>query len=159
MIDYKTSRASGFTLLELFIVITVILILSGLVLGSLQGTQAKARDAERAADIDNIRSKLEQYYSDNGGYPHTLNTSLLAVLDPSALTDPAGVSITIVSPVADQAAARAAANPTAAANYKYIPYPTGCSTITCTGYVLKTYIEQPTGKTPDPYAVYGLNNN
>jgi prepilin-type N-terminal cleavage/methylation domain-containing protein len=152
-------RESGFTLIELLIAIVVIAILSGLVLGSLQGTQAKARDNERAADIDNIRSKLEQYYSDNGGYPHTLSTSLLAVLDPSALVDPGGVSIAIVSPAADQAAARAVASPTSSANYKYIPYPTGCSTITCTGYVLKTYIEQPTAVIPNPYAVYGLNNN
>lgn len=152
-------RTRGYTIIELLIVMVVVAILSGLILGSLQGTQAKARDAERAADIDNIRSKLEQYYSDNGGYPNTVNTTLLAVLDPGALVDPEGVSITILSPVADQATARAAANPTSSANYKYIPYPTGCTTITCTGYVLKTYIEQPTANTPNPYAVYGLNNN
>jgi prepilin-type N-terminal cleavage/methylation domain-containing protein len=152
-------RQAGYTIIELLIVMIVVAILAGLGFSAIQNSQARSRDTERATDIDNLHSKLEAYYSDNGGYPNTFTVSTFSGLSPEALKDGNGVSIVIASPVADQAAALSSPNPTSGANYKYIPYPTGCTAITCTGYILKSYIEQPTSDVPNPYVRYGLNNN
>jgi prepilin-type N-terminal cleavage/methylation domain-containing protein len=155
----RTEPQTGYTVIELIVVIVVVGILSSLMFGAFQGSQGRARDVDRVTDIDNLHSKLEAYYSDNGGYPNTFTASTFPGISPDALKDYQDVSIVIASPASDQAAALASSNPTASANYKYIPYPTGCTAITCTGYILKTYIEQPNGDTPNPYVRYGLNNN
>lgn len=151
---------TGFTIVELLIVIVVIGILATLVLNNISGARGKARDSQRVADITNLSSKLGEYYNDNGGYPSTFSATTLPGIDPEALKDPLGNSITINAPVASQAAAQAVAGPAAGEpNYKYIPYPTGCSGATCTGYILKSYIEEPTATTPNPYVNSGINNN
>ncbi len=153
-------RRDGFSLVELIVVMAVVGVLAVFVFINISGQQARSRDTERTTDIDTLHSRLEEYYRDNGGYPNTFTATTFSGIDPAALKDPAGNTIAIATAVSDQAAARAATNPTGSgAQYKYIPYPTGCTAITCTGYVLKTYIEQPTAKLPNPYASYGLNNN
>lgn len=153
---------AGYTLVEIMLVIFVIGLLLAAVINATQSSQARARDSERATDLDNIHSKLEEYFSDNGGYPNTLSGTILKGIgaQPEILKDPAGNTITIVSPVANQVTAMAVANPTdTGAQYKYIPYPTSCGLITCTGYVLKSYIEKPSSVVPNPYIRLGLNNN
>lgn len=60
---------SGFTLVELLIVIVVIGILAAITLVAYNGVQAKARDAQRQSDINSITKALEMYYIDNGQYP------------------------------------------------------------------------------------------
>ena len=60
---------SGFTLIELIVVMAVtgILITAGLT--SYQGTQRSSRDARRRADLEGIRQALEVYKSSSGVYP------------------------------------------------------------------------------------------
>ena len=149
----------GYTVIEVFIVMVVIGILGALVFANVQNSNARGRDAERTADMDTLHSRLEEFFSDYGAYPNTLSASALPGVSTEALTDPNGVAIVIESPVTSQVAAEATANPTVAANYKYIPYPTGCGTNSCTGYVLKTFIESPTATVTNPYMRLGLNNN
>lgn len=150
----------GFTILEMLIVIVVVGVLASLTFNAVGDSRARGRDAERATDIDTLHSRLEEYYSDNGGYPNTFTVATFGGLDPEALQDPSGNSITIVPPVTSQTAAQATANPTGTGpNYKYIPYPTGCNAINCLGYVLKSYIEKPTPEVPNPYIRTGLHNN
>ncbi len=150
----------GFTIIELLIVIVVIGILSSFAVVGIGDSRARGRDVERTSDIDNLHSKLEEYHSDNGGYPNTFNATTFSGLDPEALKDPNGNAIVINTQVSDQAVAIAAANPTATgASYIYIPYPTSCAAITCTGYVLKSYIERPNSAVPNPYIKRGLSNN
>lgn len=153
-------KAAGFTLVEILIVIIVIGIMLGLVIGGLPGARASSRDKERVTDIDLIHSELEQYFSDHGGYPSVVNKTVLSGLDPVALVDPNGQNLKNNLSVDSQYAATYAANPTMnGPNYSYTAYPTGCSDGLCTGYVLKSFIEQPTDEAPNPYVRTGLNNN
>lgn len=61
----------GFTLIELLVVIAVIGILASVVLASLNSARAKARNAKRVANLHEIQTALEFYYSDYGYYPPT----------------------------------------------------------------------------------------
>ena len=61
----KNIEKKGFTLIELLVVIAIIGILAGIVLASLGGAKAKAKDARIIADMGQIRSAGEIYYDDN----------------------------------------------------------------------------------------------
>ncbi len=150
----------GFTIIELLIVIAIIAVLAGLVLNNFQGAQAKARDSQRLTDINNVHSKLEEFYNEKGFYPDTFDADDFPGIDENSLLDPDGNLIVISSPVTDEAAAEAAAAPGSINEYVYIPFPASCTTAaeSCEGYVLKTYIEKPTGSTTNPYIKKGLNN-
>jgi prepilin-type N-terminal cleavage/methylation domain-containing protein len=153
-------RSAGFTIVEMLIVIVVVAILTSLIGVAAGDSRKRARDTERVTDIDTLYSRLEEFRNDYGGYPNTFTASTFPSLNPEVLKDPSGQSIVINSPVANQFAAQAVANPTAGgASYIYTPYPTGCTAITCTGYVLKSYIESPSPNTPNPYEKTGLSNN
>lgn len=154
--NMSKSNMLGYTIIELLVVTLVVGILAGLAFGVLGDSRAKGRDTERVTDIDNLASRLEEYRTDKGGYPSTFSASTFGGLDPEALKDPNGVSIVIASTVSDQVAAQAVASPTSSANYKYIPY--SCGT-TCTGYVLKGFIEKPNTNLPNPYVKTGISNN
>ncbi len=55
---------SGFTLVELLVVITIIAILSTIGITIFSGTQVAARDGKRRADVDAISNALEAHYKD-----------------------------------------------------------------------------------------------
>jgi len=60
---------ASFTLIELLVVISIIATLASTVLVSLTGTRAKARDARRLQDIDQLVKAIELYYFENETYP------------------------------------------------------------------------------------------
>ena len=60
---------SGFTIVELLVVIVVIAILATVMYISYNGIQARTRDDRRLTDVANIEKAMELYYSDNGSYP------------------------------------------------------------------------------------------
>ena len=60
----------AFTLIELLVVIAIIGILASMVLASVYGARAKARDAVRMADIDQVAKSLQMYELDHAGYPN-----------------------------------------------------------------------------------------
>ena len=60
----ETGRRLGFTLIELLVVIAVIGLLSSIVLVTMSGARAKARDAARQADIRQIGLAMEMLYPD-----------------------------------------------------------------------------------------------
>jgi len=62
-------RISGFTIVELTVVIVVIGILVGIVITSYFKIQADARDSTRQGNITSITDGLEKYYAKNGEYP------------------------------------------------------------------------------------------
>lgn len=139
MISLKR-KESGFTIVELLIVIVVIGILAALVVTTFSGIQRKARDSERQTDINAVHSQVEAYYAQNGKYPTLANiqdssfiSGQLKGLDPSALKDPKQASTVTTYPVAAAAASI----------YAYTVTPSGCdNTATdCTAYVLTATLE------------------
>lgn len=156
----KPPLATGYSLVELLLVMAIISILIVLSSIGIGDSQAKSRDTERTSDINILHSRLEEYYTDKGAYPPTLSDALLPGLDPEALIDPNGNSIDQRTPVTSQVTARNSADPDGSgADYAYIPYPTGCGPTTCRGYFLKSYIEKPSDPITNPYLRSGLHNN
>lgn len=66
-------RRRGFTMIELLVVVTIIAILTAIGIVSFTSTNQRARDAKRIADLNQVRTALEQYKTDtsvsSGYYP------------------------------------------------------------------------------------------
>lgn len=95
----------GFTLIELLIVIAIIGLLATLAIVSLTTAQQKARDTKRIADLKQLQSAVELYFSQSGTnkYPNGLTvwtgastaTSLETAIGPyitNMPTDPSNTS-------------------------------------------------------------------
>lgn len=59
-----SNKDKGFTLIELLVVIAIIGILAGMVLVSMGGARAKARDARRMSDMRQLVSAQEMFYGE-----------------------------------------------------------------------------------------------
>lgn len=64
----KFLNKKGFTLIELLVVISIIGLLAGMVLVSMQDARAQARDARRKQDLAQIVKAMEFYNLDNEHY-------------------------------------------------------------------------------------------
>lgn len=152
MVSLK-NKQSGFTIVELLIVIVIIGILAGLVITTFVGIQQRARNSERQTDINSVSSQLEGYFAKNSGYPTLADITDVtgtewAVANEvkfgdnrKALDDPSGGTTTLVGTV-----------PTAVGAYSYTTTPGGCVSPTdetgapntgtfCTGYTLTAFQE------------------
>lgn len=89
----------GFTLVELLIVLTIILVLASIGIASYLQAGKQTRDKIRLTDMAELEYTLELYYSVNGEYPKTVNGDgteafeyFVGVLDPKYIatipTDP-----------------------------------------------------------------------
>jgi prepilin-type N-terminal cleavage/methylation domain-containing protein len=67
------SKHSGFTIVELLIVIVVIAILAAISIVAYNGIQQRARDSTRKSDINNLAKLLELHYVDRGSYTQPEN--------------------------------------------------------------------------------------
>ena len=62
-------KKSGFTLIEIIVVITIISLLATIGIGSYSTLTKLSADSRRKADLEDIRSALEMYRANNGTYP------------------------------------------------------------------------------------------
>jgi len=62
-------KKSGFSLIELLVVISIIAILVAISVASYTKVRQNARDSRRRVDLENVRQALVMYRSDNGCYP------------------------------------------------------------------------------------------
>ncbi|HSW66911.1 MAG TPA: type II secretion system protein [Bacillota bacterium] len=65
----RSSRQSGFTIIELLVVIVIACILTALVVLTYSGVQAKNRNSDRQQAIDTVKGQLESYYASTNTYP------------------------------------------------------------------------------------------
>jgi general secretion pathway protein G len=68
----RARRDGGFTLLELMIVISIIIILAIIVLPQYQKTVTQARESVLRDDLAQMRKLLDQYAADKGKLPQSL---------------------------------------------------------------------------------------
>ena len=143
MISLK-NKQSGFTIVELLIVIVVIGILAGLVITTFSGIQQKARDTERETDIKAIHGQVEAFWAQKGYYPSLtdINTASNAFvlanlkgLDLGALKDPKDARATVTLVAAPEASV-----------YSYAVLNTGGTSCeaddtTCAKYTLTSTLE------------------
>ncbi len=67
-------RKKGFTLIEMIIVFVLIAILLGLGIPHFKYSTWRAKEAVLKEDLFSIRMLINQYYTDKGKYPSTLQT-------------------------------------------------------------------------------------
>ena len=154
MVSLK-QRQSGFTIVELLIVIVIIGILATLVIVTFSGVQQKARYSERKTDINAIAGQLEAGYANKGYYPtvaglnsDTTRDTLEIRIDLKAFADPKNPQTAGSQVVSAGVATPPTAHGTEDFNYYYSP--SGCDDATsatgqCTGYAVYAFLE---GKEP-----------
>ncbi len=131
-----TSKARGFTLLEILVVMAIIGILASIITVALTGGRNKGRDARRVADIKNLQVALNSYLNANDTYPSvgtddtgyaitTLQTALVPAYLPKIPQDPLYPGVSAV-----------------AGDYQYVRGPSGLS------YGIWVYLETAMGGLP-----------
>lgn len=83
-------KKSGFSFVELLIVISIMTILATLGIASYTNVQQGGRDGRRKADMQLIRGALENYRENNNAYPTPVVASNGLPFGTGALTDAAG---------------------------------------------------------------------
>ncbi|HET9856883.1 MAG TPA: hypothetical protein VFP99_03540, partial [Chthoniobacterales bacterium] len=70
-----TKKLRAFTIIELLVVISIIIILAGLILSTVGYVQKKGALARAEAEIAGMSAALESYKADNGIYPRQTATT------------------------------------------------------------------------------------
>ena len=69
----KSKSQSGFTLIELIVVVTIIGILAAVAISNVKWAQTKAREAALHHDLFEFRKAIDDYYADKQKYPESLH--------------------------------------------------------------------------------------
>lgn len=94
-------KRNGFTLIEIMVATMIVAMLSIIGVVSYNSVNKRSRDAKRKSDLEQVRSALEMYRTDNGWYPGSsqvfipltdLSSSLVPTYLPSIPADPKGTT-------------------------------------------------------------------
>jgi len=86
---HKRRCKAGFSLIELFVVISIIIVLAGLILSTVGYVQKKGERARAETEIAAMSAACESYKADNGIYPRDNTTNQYTdTLDARQNTDP-----------------------------------------------------------------------
>ena len=94
VIHSSFSAENGFTLIELIVVTTIIIILAGLVLSTVGYVQKKGARARAETEIAAMSAACDSYKADNGVYPNNPDTNSL---DPRTNGNPATTAYSLAS--------------------------------------------------------------
>jgi general secretion pathway protein G len=70
----RRNQQSGFTLIELIVVVTIIGILAAVAVSNVRYAQQKARESALRHDLFEMRKSIDDYYADKQKYPQSLQT-------------------------------------------------------------------------------------
>ncbi len=95
----KAVHKSGFTLIELMVVVAIMGILMAAGILAFSNAQQGARDSKRRTDLDAISKAMEQYFQTNNAYPTSAYATALGAFFPSNSlpVDTKGVAYTLTS--------------------------------------------------------------
>jgi general secretion pathway protein G len=68
----KFSVKSGFTLIEMLVVLAILALLLTLAAPKYFSSIDRAKEATLKQDLNTLRESIDKYYADNGRYPNTL---------------------------------------------------------------------------------------
>jgi general secretion pathway protein G len=88
MNDGRRRPNAGFTLIELMIVMSLIVVLASITISVNANGQTRAREAVLKEDLFRMRDAIDQYYADKKEYPATLEDLVAAKYMRSVPTDP-----------------------------------------------------------------------
>ena len=79
MLSKLKNKSSGFTLLEILLVVGIIAILAGIVIVAINPSKqlAVVRNTQRKSDLKQLYNAITQYYIDNSAFPPTISTTTL----------------------------------------------------------------------------------
>lgn len=72
MVNRERTSQSGFTLIELIIVVTIVGLLAGIALVNVRHAQRKAAENILKANLTNMRKAIDDFYADKQRYPSGL---------------------------------------------------------------------------------------
>jgi general secretion pathway protein G len=71
-LEVRAQRERGFTLMELLIVVTLVVVLAGIGLSTYSTSVTRAKEAVLLENLFRMRDSIDQYYADKGTYPPDL---------------------------------------------------------------------------------------
>ncbi|HLK15779.1 MAG TPA: prepilin-type N-terminal cleavage/methylation domain-containing protein [Fimbriimonadaceae bacterium] len=93
----RIGRSSGFTLVELLIVIIVIAVLAAIAIPRFINSSARSKEASLHSDLKLVRDAIERFHSDTSVFPPSLD-ALSSTIAPSTGLDATGASVGINAP-------------------------------------------------------------
>lgn len=154
------SSNTGFTLVELLIVVVIIAVLSSIGFVSYSEFNKNARDVKRLSDLKFIQSALEQYYGDNFNYPQAITGD---VCGDGTISNPVDDGCFLIKGSKTYVNELPKDPLSSNTQYQYTAVPSGCNNSAdnlCTSYCLHAKVEQSRNVKTDfncDNASYNLN--
>ena len=86
-LKFNYRNKSGFTLIEILVVIAIICLLASIVLVGLGGFRSRGRDARRISDLRQVQNGFELYFNKCGYYPGGATTGVCNTTNPTTWTN------------------------------------------------------------------------